>query len=1484
MYSIPPATLADELAHRYNSGTNALQQLIDHFSQRARLEEAIASTIEKAPVTTTNRAGTRSFVPIKFVPSNANDSSVEINVLLPHLQREAEHIIRMHLHLSKRLVKEVVVPLEGFILGEAWEAANHIQGRLQTMAASMHAYHDEIPKISARTISKSARASQQAKQRLEEKKDTLMALQNEWQSIVPGLVAQFEAADVARVEAIREALMRFEHYRNEFFKAAQDDISSANELTQQYQPNVRISAALDGRSQSQPSGVSNAEHHNDATTSSSNGNNNINNNSKSKNEADKESVSAPSNASSAAQPSLLNEGGDSSVQEEAPQKSFLKLNIFRSKTKRVKKKSSGSGTFSGSSISTDYSRSISSGIVSPGTANTNPGISGSIRTTNTHDSSRLSPRIPGEQRSLAPSSSYAETSHQAISSGSQPQSPSQRQHSIQPSSPLQKPPHMQTGTGDFAEWVFTDNTQETSSSRNDSNYSVGSMVHVSNSLAAIDEASDSSQQRSQHAIDAPKKANDEGPGQPQIGGLSAKVDDAFGPLNLTSSPIPEPLSAGSGEHKQADLDSAFNIPLALPAQAKETPAEKESISAVTALSTVPKPSSAGSATRALDNTKDISFDDVFDPADVFKPTGSKGGLKKSPQVTRLGEVVLPHSVGVSSSSSSGGGGNKHRRSVSTGSPELPPTHAKGVAFDTSEKPGAEDNDSSSSGNNSDGDEDADNMFRVKFSIRENAIKDNPDESKAALSRVATLLRSVPPARRGRNRRDVRTMYVPSSLLVTSALESQDLQNSSDAKAKTNDRKPTLDWSDDSDGAVADNQEQTLEPAMQDNDVPITPMPVRPATGSFGQVEALDNRPQPGDSEEMPVPTETALDTPAAIGTDSEPTHAVVGADSDIEAAVDKPSTPESGSEPESEAKVIDNAPNQPQITKAPDHQADDKMDTPENPVPADEHAHNDNLHSTVVPDAVSVGSEPNDANVPHMSSTTPAAAAAAEVQAPPPIQKSEGSGRRRAPPPPPSVHSLRPQTSSASLASQASRSLAAKSKIESVQPPPVPANPLSDTLQSAFSPLTESKSGSPPAETQVLEQQQQNQQQGAQEAPASLSAKDTGFKAEGNQQLTSSKSVHRGRRAGASTRPMPITMAVREIIDYELVLIPKPDDRAVTRGAYQITGEVSMHIHDAINPLELAPLRVCIKKAENGMELVANPSVAVLDASFTATMADGRDWYRFVRPNLFAQVQGPEGTDVVVFKYVVKGVDEAMRFLPLAVTRVESYVDGLYGLMAFYEASPNSIFAGATLKELALMLSISGKLELQASRPTANWYQEHNRLLWKLDDLRIPTAEDAAEDGSGALSKTLAIKARGEGPLSANAFALKYVAEGFKIVDTALCIARVSAGSNHQQSNPQAPVAVGGGASALTTVVIDGPASCTIKSGKVIYKLYPMPPEPVQEAGMDDNDTNDKRDVPDGKSSASSESSEEEEWASGENDSKSNASKESSSEADDDKR
>ncbi|KAJ2547283.1 hypothetical protein EV175_005284, partial [Coemansia sp. RSA 1933] len=326
--------LADELTQRYSAGTSALVQLIDHFSQRGRLEETIALTIEKTPVTTTNRgSGLKGFTSIKFQAGTKDESSVEANVLLPQLQKEAENIIRMHLHLSGRLANEVVVPLEGFVSGEAWGAAGRIQTRLQEMAVAMHAHHDQIPKISARTVSKSARASQQAMQKLEDEKNALMGLQNEWQRSVSNLVAQFEAADVARVKAIREALLRFEHYRNEFYKAAQADISSVSELTQQYQPSVRIVDALGGgggRSHVQPTSASAAENHN--------GNRGV----------EQPPGSATPNAVGVGSQAPPHIGDNDTAQTEAPSKSFLKLNIFRSKTKRVKKKSSGNGTVSDS--------------------------------------------------------------------------------------------------------------------------------------------------------------------------------------------------------------------------------------------------------------------------------------------------------------------------------------------------------------------------------------------------------------------------------------------------------------------------------------------------------------------------------------------------------------------------------------------------------------------------------------------------------------------------------------------------------------------------------------------------------------------------------------------------------------------------------------------------------------------------------------------------------------------------------------------------------------------------------------------------------------------------------------------------------------------------------------------------------------------------------------------------------------------------------
>ncbi|KAJ2394748.1 hypothetical protein GGI23_004570 [Coemansia sp. RSA 2559] len=261
-------------------------------------------------------------------------------------------------------------------------------------------------------------------------------------------------------------------------------------------------------------------------------------------------------------------------------------------------------------------------------------------------------------------------------------------------------------------------------------------------------------------------------------------------------------------------------------------------------------------------------------------------------------------------------------------------------------------------------------------------------------------------------------------------------------------------------------------------------------------------------------------------------------------------------------------------------------------------------------------------------------------------------------------------------------------------------------------------------------------------------------------------------------------------------------------------------------------------------------------------MADGRDWYRFVRPNLFAQVTGPKGIEVVVFKYMVKGADEHFRNMPLIVRQVESHTDGVYGLLVFYEPNTKGVFAGSTISELALMLSMSGKLTLDASRPAASWYQQHNRLLWTLDDVSVPTADQVVDSDTTVLSSTLAMKARGDESLKADSLALRFVIHGSKIVDTALCVARVAAasGSNHQPNQQ----VISGSSSTPATVVIDGPASFTIKSGKCIYKVRGQPrPE---NHGHEDNkrDNNGKKDdVSDGRSAASS-SSEEEAWASGE--------------------
>ncbi|KAJ1934645.1 hypothetical protein FBU59_005636, partial [Linderina macrospora] len=107
-------------------------------------------------------------------------------------------------------------------------------------------------------------------------------------------------------------------------------------------------------------------------------------------------------------------------------------------------------------------------------------------------------------------------------------------------------------------------------------------------------------------------------------------------------------------------------------------------------------------------------------------------------------------------------------------------HSRSASADVTALKNTSGDDSDSNDDDDDDDDDAgaaDQAFRVKFSIRDAAIKDNPDESKAALNRVATMLRGAPTIRR-RGRRDVRTMYV-------AATEEKSLTDAIEAEAEAN---------------------------------------------------------------------------------------------------------------------------------------------------------------------------------------------------------------------------------------------------------------------------------------------------------------------------------------------------------------------------------------------------------------------------------------------------------------------------------------------------------------------------------------------------------------------------------------------------------------------------------------------------------------------------------------------------------------------------
>ncbi|KAJ1935868.1 hypothetical protein FBU59_005247, partial [Linderina macrospora] len=77
-----------------------------------------------------------------------------------------------------------------------------------------------------------------------------MQLQEQWQSTVSTLVDDFETADVARVELIRDAVFKFEHYRSEFMKKSLNGVTPAVEVATSMTTSPQIAVMLGNNSSS----------------------------------------------------------------------------------------------------------------------------------------------------------------------------------------------------------------------------------------------------------------------------------------------------------------------------------------------------------------------------------------------------------------------------------------------------------------------------------------------------------------------------------------------------------------------------------------------------------------------------------------------------------------------------------------------------------------------------------------------------------------------------------------------------------------------------------------------------------------------------------------------------------------------------------------------------------------------------------------------------------------------------------------------------------------------------------------------------------------------------------------------------------------------------------------------------------------------------------------------------------------------------------
>ncbi|KAJ1932706.1 hypothetical protein EC988_009366, partial [Linderina pennispora] len=247
--------------------------------------------------------------------------------------------------------------------------------------------------------------------------------------------------------------------------------------------------------------------------------------------------------------------------------------------------------------------------------------------------------------------------------------------------------------------------------------------------------------------------------------------------------------------------------------------------------------------------------------------------------------------------------------------------------------------------------------------------------------------------------------------------------------------------------------------------------------------------------------------------------------------------------------------------------------------------------------------------------------------------------------------------------------------------------------------------------------------------------------------------------------PLALEISVRETLDYDF----QYRVGSQLDFSYKVTGEVVLQVHSSIPPLELAPVRLCVQRAEN-VRWVANPAVVTLDTSLTSSGGSG-EWYRFVRPNLFAETTG----SVTVFKYQETGSGvEHMRVMPAVFRKACTCTPTSCALMLFYEPQAAGPYAGDVLVEPALLVNFLGRVTSQASRPTGIWYTEKNSLLWKLDDIAVPV-EPLSDDESMKNMQTLVIKAQGEGQVAPGPVAFRFAAMRSGVVDLGLSVRRGSA-------------------------------------------------------------------------------------------------------------